>query len=340
MQRRGFLALVGATTILVAGAVVAIARGDRAVTQVPVGEPALPTLRAKLGELAWVRVSHGAVVANFAQIGGKWALIEKGNYPADQGKIGRLLLALADLTLVEAKTQRAELFGRLAVEDPKLGHSTLVALQDRGGATVAELIVGNRRHDRLGGGNDGVYVRRPGSDQAWLARGTLDIPETLVGWLDRRIIDVPAARIASVKLSDPGGGTLILKRDAPDGAFAIENLPDDAKVKKPEALAQPAGALAELDFDDLRPAADLPVPDQGVASATFTTFDGLSVELFLFERNGTDWAAFDVSGSGGAETEAKAIADRLSHWSYAIPAATAKLLRTKLADLVEPAKGS
>ena len=46
------------------------------------------------------------------------------------------------------------------------------------------------------------------------------------------------------------------------------------------------------------------------------------------------------SGSGPAEAEAKKIEDKVSHWTYAIPAYKANLLRTKLADLVEPPKGS
>ena len=68
--------------------------------------------------------------------------------------------------------------------------------------------------------------------------------------------------------------------------------------------------------------------------------DGLNVEVFLFEREGVNWAVFDVSGAGGAEAEAKALADKVSRWSYAIPAVKANALRTKLTDLVEPPKPS
>ena len=88
--------------------------------------------------------------ANFAQIGGHWVVVEKGNYPADEARMRRLLLGLADLTLVEPKTERPELFARLDLDDPSNGKSTLVALQDRTGKTVAELIVGKTRPDRLG----------------------------------------------------------------------------------------------------------------------------------------------------------------------------------------------
>src|ERR1700720_1189398 len=171
MQPKSFLLLLGAPIIVVPAAIFVLASGDRAASPVPPGERALPGLAAKLGELAWVRLSHGATKIDFAAIGGRWALVDKGNYPAAPGKLRQVLLGLADLTLVEPKTERPELFARLDLDDPANGKSTEIRLSDRTGQTIAELIVGRRRTDRLGTGNDAVYVRQPGIDRPWLARG-------------------------------------------------------------------------------------------------------------------------------------------------------------------------
>ena len=339
MQNRGFLLLLVATFIVVAAAIFALAAGDRMASPVPPGERALPGLAAKLGELAWVRLSHGAAKIDFAAIGGRWAVVEKGNYPAAPGKLRQVLLGLADLTLVEPKTERPELFARLDLDDPAHGKSTDIRLSDRTGQTIAELIVGRRRADRLGTGNDAVYVRKPGTDRAWLARGSLDVSGDIVDWLDRRILDVPAARIASVKLTGDGA-TLVLSRAEPGDRFAVIGAPADKKLKAPAVLAEPAGALAALDLADVKPAADQPVPDSGVAAASFATFDGLTVDLRLYARDNADWLAIAASGKDAAEAEAKAINSRVAAWSYAITPDRAKLLRTRLADLVEPAKGS
>jgi hypothetical protein len=339
MQTRGFLLLLGATVITVAAAIYALATGDRAASAVPAGERALPGLAAKLGELAWVRLSHGTTKTDFAAIGGRWAVVEKGNYPAAPGKLRQLLLGLADLTLVEPKTGRPELFSRLDLDDPANGKSTEIRLNDRTGQTIAELIIGRRRADRLGTGNDAVYIRKPGADRAWLARGSIDVSGEPVDWLDRRILDIPAARIASVKFTGDGG-TLVLSRAEPGDRFAVADAPADTKFKGPAALAEPAGVLTALDLADVKPAADQPVPDSGVAAASFTTFDGLTVDLRLFARNNADWLAIAASGKDAAEAEAKAINGRVAAWRYAITPDRAKLLRTRLADLVEPAKGS
>jgi hypothetical protein len=343
MQNRGFLLLLVATFIVVAAAIFALAAGDRAASPVPPGERALPDLAAKLGELAWVRLSHGAAKIDFAAIGGRWAVVEKGNYPAAPGKLRQALLGLADLTLVEPKTERPELFARLDLDDPPNGKSAEIRLSDRTGQTIAELFVGRHRADRLGTGNDAVYVRKPGIDRAWLARGSLDVSGEIVDWLDRRILDIPAARIAAIKFTGKftgDGATLVLSRSEPGDRFAVAGAPPDTKFKGPAVLAEPAGALAALDLADVKPAADQPVPDSGVAAASFATFDGLTVDLRLYARDNADWLAIAASGKDAAEAEAKAINSRVAAWSYAVTPDRAKLLRTRLADLVEPAKGS
>ena len=340
MQQRGFMALLGATVIGVAAAVFVIAAGDRTASPAPAGERALPGLAAKLGDLAWIGLTRGPTKIDFAAIGGRWTVVEKGNYPAAPGKLRQLLLGLADLTLIEPKTERPELFQRLDLDDPTNGKATDLKLNDRTGQNVAELLVGRRRADRLGTGNDAVYVRQPGAGRAWLARGALDVTGEIVDWLDRRILDIPAARIASVKLTGSDGTALVLSRAQPGDRFAVAGAPPDAKFKGPGILAEAAGALASLDLADVRPAADQPVPDSGIARASFTTFDGLTIELHLFVRDNYDWVAVAASGQDAADAEAKAIDAKASGWSYAVTPDRGKLLRTRLADLVEPAKGS
>ena len=81
--------------------------GERAAPATAQGQRALPDLAARLGDLAWMRLAQGANKTDFTAIGGRWVLIEKGNYPANAGKVRRLLLGLADLTLVEPKTAPA-----------------------------------------------------------------------------------------------------------------------------------------------------------------------------------------------------------------------------------------
>jgi hypothetical protein len=52
------------------------------------------------------------------------------------------------------------------------------------------------------------------------------------------------------------------------------------------------------------------------------------------------WIAVSAAGTGAAEAEAKEIDGKVGRWIYAVPAYKATALKTKLADLLEPAKGS
>jgi uncharacterized protein DUF4340 len=340
MQTRSLILLASATVILVALAIVVLASSDRGVSRAAPTERAFPALAAKLGDVASVTVSHDNATMTFIRHGDSWLVSEKGNYPANTAKISQLVLAMADLTLVEAKTQKPDLYPRLELDDPDKGKSAQISVKDKAGGIIAQGIVGKRRYDRLGAGNDGVYLRKPGETQAWLARGTLDPSGDPASWLDRQIIDISEKKIAKVTLTQPDGTKLVIGRARPDATFAVEDAPAETKFKSESTISGPAGALETLDLDDVKPAGELPVPESDVVKASFTTFDGLIVDLRLMERDKSNWIAISAAGSGSAEAEAKKIDDKVSHWTYAIPAYKTNLLKTKLADLVEPAKGS
>jgi Domain of unknown function (DUF4340) len=340
MQKRHLTLLAAATVVLVALAIAAVATSGSGISRAKSDQIGFPGLGDKLGQVAAVAVERAGLHLTFVRDGDKWLVTQKGNYPADAGKVRRIVLAMADMTLVEAKTQKPDLYPRLEVEDPGKGKSTLIALKDKSGVALARLIVGKRRYDRLGAGNDGVYVRKPGDPQSWLARGALDFTDDTANWLDRRIIDLPDNRVAKLSLTQPDGTSLVLSRAAPDAKFAVTGAPANAKYKSDTALGEPAMALETLDLDDVQPAAKLPVPGKGVTAASYTTFDGLTVDLKLFQHDNKDWIALSAAGSGKAAPEATKITDRGSHWIYAIPGYKAKMMQTKLADLLEPPKGS
>jgi hypothetical protein len=340
MQQRGLIFLGAAALVFVVLAGVTVATGDRGVSRAAPGERAFPALSAELGEVASVGLKRSTLGLTFEREGEGWLVAEKGNYPAAAGKVRQIVLAMADMMLVEPKTQKADFYPRLDVEDPGKGKSALVTIKDKAGAPLAELIIGKRRYDRLGAGNDGIYVRKPGDAQAWLARGSLEFSDQVSSWLDRRILDIPEKRIAKVVLTQPDGGKLVINRAKPEDKFAVEDAPADAKFKSDTATSEPAMALETLDLDDVKPAAEMPIPDKDVVTASFTTFDGLTVDARLLDQDNLHWVALTAAGTGQAEAEAKQIADKVSRWSYAVPLYKANQIKTKLADLLEPAKGS
>jgi len=332
MQRRTFNLLLGGAAASAAAAGIALATGDRAASGALAGQRALPDLAGKLGELGRMRISRGPMTVNLAIGDGHWTVIEKGGYPAAEGRVRKLLVALAALELVEPKTDRAELLPRLDLDDPANGTATLVMVQDKSGAPVAELIIGRRRPSSLGAGDAGVYVRRPNTDQAWLARGSFDLAGDVIDWVDRRVIDVPAAGVAAIVLTAPDGTAAVLTRASPEAAFAAEA----AAAPDPKRAAALAGVLAALDLDDVKPRTELVMPLVGVATAAFTTFGGLIVGARLSPPGAAEWVALDATGFAKGEAAATSLDAALSCWSYRIPPERAKLLRATLADLQQP----
>jgi hypothetical protein len=340
MQPRRLVLLAAATFISVALAIAAAATGDRYASVGPVNRQAFPSLAADLGAVASVGLERKGLRVTFVRRGDDWLVAQKADYRAAGGKVRQIVLALAAMRLVEPKTDRPDLYKRLEVQAPGSGEATLVSISDRSGKPLARLIVGKRRFDRLGQGQAGVYVREPGDAQSWLASGNLDFTGDLASWLDRQIVDIPDNRIAKVSLTAADGSRLVLSRAKPDAGFAVEGAPPKTKLKSDTGPNEPATALAALDLDDVAPAAKMPMPDHGVATASYTTFDGLTIDLHLVENGKTDWIAVAASGSGKAMPEAKKIEARVSGWRYAIPSYKAGLMKTRLADLVEPQKGS
>lgn len=341
MKSWRLLALVAVTVAAVMAAVVLSVgpsgpAGDRAA-----GTAVLPGFAQAAEQADHVVLVHGDQRITLAKQGDKWGVDEKSHYPVDGGKLRQLFLGLAELRYVEPKTKKPELYPRLEVEDAgKPGSkSTLVTVSGDKGGVLAALILGQRRTDALGGGVDGIYVRKPEDAQSWLARGTLELPSDITAWLDRKLIDVGEDKIKEAVLTQPDGSKLEIARDKPADKLALK-APGDAKLKSEAALDQPAQALAALELADVRKADDMPFPPEGVSHARYTTFDGLTVDIDLFDKDGKHWARFKAQGTGDAEKTAAELNDKLQPWVYALLDYKAKLLTTKLADLTAQAKGS
>jgi hypothetical protein len=84
-------------------------------------------------------------------------------------------------------------------------------------------------------------------------------------------------------LTQPDGTKLVISRPTADAAFTVEDAPADAKFKS-ETRRQPAMALETLDLDDVhrRPICRSPAE---LYTASFVTFDGLTVDVRLFDRD-------------------------------------------------------
>jgi hypothetical protein len=341
MSSKGLIALLVAAAAAAIAAVL-VSTGGSTDLDPEIGGAVLPDMAQRVGEVTRVTLVRGEARTTLQHESGGWAVAEKGDYPADGAKLRQTLLGLAELRYVEPKTRNPEFYPRLEVEDAgkKDAKSTLITASDAKGTILAEIIAGRRRIDQLGGGSDGVYVRKPGQAQSWLARGTLQVDGDTAQWLDRNIVDLPRDKVKEAVLIQPDGAKLDIVHDKPEDPLQLKDAPADAKLKSDTALVEPTTTLASLTLSDVRPATELPLPAEGVAHAEITSFDGLTIKLALFDHDGKSWARLEASGSGEAEKQAETLNARLKNWIYAIPDYKAKALRTKLADVTAAPKAS
>ncbi len=343
MRHQGLISLLAVTLAAVAVAVY-VGRGGETPDENPLaGTPVLPEIGKRIDDVGRIALVHAGVKTTLVRQGPGWVVEEKSDYPANNTKVNQALLGLAGITYVEMKTRTPALYPRLEVEDAdkKNAKSTLVTVADAKGSLLGEVIVGKRRVDQLGGGNDGVYVRKPGGAQSWLARGTLDLAGDTAQWLDQKLLDLPAAKVKDAVLTQADGAKLAFARAKPADPFALAvPVPAGKKVKGDGPFDDPAGALAGLELTDVQPAKDFAFPKTGVAAARYESFDGLVVTVSVLNKAGTDWARIAVAGSGAAAKQAAALDAKFQPWVFAIAADKAKALETKLDDVVEAAKGS
>ncbi|MEE9195989.1 MAG: DUF4340 domain-containing protein, partial [Alphaproteobacteria bacterium] len=274
-----------------------------------------------------------------------WTVNEASGYPARMDKIGEILNGLAQLETIEAKTSVAKRYGKLEVGEPtaKGTKSARVVVSDAQGTTLADLIVGKIKYSISGA--DGIYVRRPGEERAWLVRGKLEVPQDRLGWVDQSVMEIDLDRVRSVVLRVPGNKALTLfkdKRSQQD--FKIKNMPKGTEIKDVFTVEDIARILQSLTFADVRRADKVKIDMAALPRAHYLTFDGLQLDLWVAEADGKTWLAAKAAAMKKPAPDAKvkkeiaAINARFADWRFALPDYEFTSLKHTLKELVKPKK--
>jgi hypothetical protein len=312
MTPKAFVVLAAITLIVTVGAVYAVLSQPTTTTLRLVDEPAFPTLRENPDAVAKVIVTTpGGDITLVRETGDRWAALERYGYPVDSGRIRALVVALADMRLIERKTAQPEYYDRLQVEDPGTedARSQLVRLETADGAVLAEAIIGKPRFRLTGTEPSGTYLRRPGEAASWLASGGVQIVEEVVEWLDDQIVDLNGRAIERIVIEPAGGAGYTLERDGPGDAWRMAGLEDGEAPENPD-FARLSGALSGARLEDVKPRDQLTWPEES-SLARVRTFDGLEMTVRLAKIDDAYWATFDAdalepSDSGAAEPETAA----------------------------------
>ncbi|MEO5337953.1 MAG: DUF4340 domain-containing protein [Magnetospirillum sp. WYHS-4] len=291
------------------------------------GERLFPTLLDVANQVEMVAIASGRETLTLERKDGRWSLAERHGYPVGADRVRAVVLGLADLRILEAKTKLPEHHKALGVEDSGLKDSTSreVTLFDAKGQKVAAAIVGRPKFD-VGGGERGLYIRRAGEDQAWLVKGQVDLGQGSADWLEREIVDVAAERVASIAIRHPDGETLVASRSSADEKhLSVKGV----AAKREDILDGMMAGLSHLMLDDVRKADDLEIGDAYLTRAEVTTFDGLTVKLRIGKLLQEYWIWLAAEGN----EEAAKLDARLKPWVYRIPSFKAERFLRRTSDI-------
>jgi hypothetical protein len=296
MSPRVFLVLAAITVVTTVAAIFAVLTAPAVTTLRFVDEPAFPALRKNPDAVAKIVLStpEGAITL-VRETGDRWSALERFGYPVDRKRVRGLVVALADMRLIERKTARPELYERLQVEAPDAegAKSQLVRLESADGKVLAEAIIGKQRFRLTGTEPSGTYLRRPGEPQTWLASGGVQLDPQVGAWLDDQIVDLPeeAIRRVVVKRADEPGYFVV--RDSPEDPWRLAGLAQGEVARQDANLGRLTGALAGVQLEDVQPRERLTWPAQQ-HTARIQTFDGVELTVRLAQIDEQYWATFEA----------------------------------------------
>jgi len=291
------LAVVVAALVI---ALVAMEAGERNGSSM--GGELLPGMKDRINDIDSVTVTYPGAdeIATIHRNDGAWVVEERNGYPADVAALRKLLLAMADATILEPKTSDPERYDRLGVQDPEAEGSVGVRVAASGNGYSAALVIGNSA------GPNSRYVRRDGEAGSWLVNADPAPPATVSAWLASELFDVDASRVRSVEIAHADGETVrIAKQDQDDPGFAVLDIPAGRELSYPTVGNSIGGALNDLQIEDVRPAEAA----EAVFTSTFETFDGLTVMARGYDVEDGFWMSFEASAQPRPDTGAGASVD-------------------------------
>jgi hypothetical protein len=339
MTPKSFIVLSLMTATALVAALVVITN-DRALRPTAgAGDAAVAGLLPKANDVGSILIEHagGTIALTSGETG--WTIKQRDGYAARTVKIKRSILGLAQLTLREPKTRQSQKFAKLELQNPKTegAKSKRVRLFDAAGKEIGDIIVGKRRPSLVGTTGGGIYVRKPGDDQAWLAAGDVDISDKIIDWLERKIVHVESKRVKRVVITHPDGEAIeVVKATAEETLFSLNAIPAGKKLMSIFDLTSIGKGLANLVFDDVVKASDAaPFDAAKTITIDVTTFDGLAVRVRFTKRDGNSWYTVDASGE---HEDAAKISARTGGWVYRVSDYTASPFTRRMKDLLEDAK--
>ena len=356
MMRNRYAIAAALTTVVVIAAV--LVSQQRAPETSREKTALFPELAERINDISRLVVEDDQNTLTVQRVAGNWGIAEADNYPALVDKVKETALAVSDLKVIAAKTDKPELYKRLGVEDIDSRGATSTMLTLAGAEDeLARLVVGNTRRSKSAVSAPGLYVRIPEQQQALLVEGRLSISADIIQWIKRDIINIEAERVKAVRLRPAGGVEINLNRDEPADDLQLQDIPAGKEQQSEYLISRMATVLENVYVDGVRKADNIDFSSP-VSVLDVTAFDGLTAQIEVAQSDEQSYARFSFSAQEAAtdstqtaddpspetaaeedetltpEQEAATLNSLLQGWAYQLATSKVELYTQTLEDLV------
>ena len=295
------------------------------------GDLVIPGLEKSLNGVTEVRLTKGDETHTTLKKGTSNWMVGERDYPADSGKVRKLLLDLGSLNVVEEKTRNPANYPQLGVEDTTTPKATGTRVAVVTPEKVYEIIIGKPSSAKSG------FVRIPTGPQALLAAPSITVDADPKRWLDNTLLDISQDRIKEVEEKPAEGTSFKASREKKEQTdFTVSNLPKGRELSSPVAANSIAGSLSALTRDDVHKSSPA-APGAKISHAIFRTFDGLEGDVSWHKDGSRDLITI-TAHSAAKETadEAQKLTTQLQGWDYEIPSYKYDVIFTSQDSLLKP----
>jgi hypothetical protein len=333
MNRGRFVGLLLAAFVVICGALYFSAQRDA--TREPQGIALLPSLATEVNAVTAVVVRKGSATPALTvhKTGADWTVAERADYPADVGKLRKLLLSLRDARIVEEKTADPARFPVIGVEDPGTPGASGAEVTIVTPTTKFAVIVGKP----VGEGN---FVRRVGNNQTYSVEPGINVDANPRSWIDPQLLDVAAALIQRIDIepaagqpapgvSTPGQSAASRPAAAPPGAngayslhranpadntYTLDGVPAGRKAQGAAALAPGPTTFTGLTAEDVSPSSAIDFSH--AAHAIVTLSDGNVITLTGAVVADKHWVQIQASKDAALTAKAAGRAFEIASYRY------------------------
>ena len=284
LKTLSMLAVIAAVLIIVA-----VFMAEQQEPGVPTtGQPVFPELKTVINDVTDLSVATQSGTITLHRQEDIWRVKEKYDYPADLGTVRETLIGLVELTTLEPKTRKPELYEKLGLQDVEAegSLSTGITLKDATGKAVAVAILGNDRPAQGKSGYKEIFIRKPGDPQTWLVQGRLTVEKNPGKWLDKELTQIETKRVRRMTVTHPDKTRLVVEKAKPaDLNYQVASLPEGLEIESQFTVNNIVSTVTSLSLEDVQPVSEIPFDDQPIVTAVFETFDGLQGTVQLLPKD-------------------------------------------------------